>query len=199
MELDSIMMWVANEESYYNRVMRMYDKWVDEGDSWTEKHARREAERLIHEIAEAIQENQAEASDNEKYTKTAIQEAVDETLEDFEDYREEEIAERAKNAKRQARPEDWVMDDADKAYAARMEEMLKKMAGLGYDLDMLRGYMPVSQAKVRQALERGDKHLNTIKLRKWDEQAEMLGRPWAGFSLSDGVGILKHVAKWHYA
>jgi hypothetical protein len=196
-ERDDIMLWVNNESSFYDDLHGLYDKWVEEGDAWSEKSARREAEALIKHIAEAIDASQRHPM---PYTKREISAAVDEVIEDFDDYRDEAIAEAVDNVKRQPRPEDMLMDAGDKEHAKKTEEMLQKMIKLGrYDIEMIRGYMPVSPQKVRQALERGDKYLNTIPLRKWDEQAKMLGRPWVGFSLADGVSILKHVAKWHYA
>lgn len=193
---DSIMLWVNNESSFYDDVHRMYDKWVEEGDLWSELAARAEAARLVEQIAEAIES--MDFNQGEHYTKSQKKEAVDELMDDFDDYRDEAIESAVKEVQRKPSPEDFKMDAGEIEYTKKMEEMLKRMAPR-YDIEMLRGYMPVSQAKIRQALERGDKHLNSISLRKWDDQAKMLGRPWPGFSLSDGVGILKHVAKWHYA
>jgi hypothetical protein len=71
-------------------------------------------------------------------------------------------------------------------------------------IDYLVRFMPASKDKIRRALETGDNSLNTIKLRLWDEKAEEMN--WKRFStirnplsLSDAVGLLKHVATWHYA
>jgi len=193
---DSIMLWVNNESSFYDDVRRMYDKWVEEGDLWSDLPARAEASNLIHHIAEAIEA--MDFNQGEHYTAAQKKEAVDEVMDDFDDYRDEAIESAIKEVQRKPKPEDLNMDAGEIEYAKKMEEMLKRM-GPRYDIEMLRGYMPVSQQRIRQALERGDKHLNSISLRKWDDQAKMLGRPWVGFSLADGVGILKHVAKWHYA
>lgn len=222
MELDSIMMWVANEESYYNRVMRLYDRWVDEGDAWDATWAEtREAAPLIRQIAEEIQEAQASYTDNEKYTEAAIGEAIAETMEDFESYREEEIAERQKNASAKPKPRN-PMDQGDVEYAKKIDQLLVKFGlrllpdildhpvNMTEDdsrqaaIDYLVRFVPASKSKIRHALDTGDEHLNTIKLRLWDEKAEEMN--WKRFSsvrnpisLSDAVGLLKHVAKWHYA
>lgn len=188
---DSIMVWVNNEEGLYNDVRRMYDGWVEEGDSWDEADARKEALELVEHIAEAI-----EGFDfvDDKYSSGDKNEAVDEILEDFEDFREEAIEEAVKEVQRKPKPEDLVMDAGEIEYTKKMEELAQRIG-----IQHLRGYMPASAQKIRTALERGDKHLNSIPLRKWDDIANMVG--WRNYkiSLSDMVGALKHVARWHYA
>lgn len=190
-ERDDIMLWVNNEESFYNDVRGMYGKWVEEGDAWSEQSAHREAGRLVSHIAEAIEASQRYSF---PYTAKEISEAVDEIIEDFEDYKEEAIETAVKEVQRKPKPEDLDMDAGDIEHAKKYEEIAKKLG-----IEFLKGYMPASPQKIRAALERGDKYLNSIPLRKWDEQAKMLGRPWDGWSLSDGVSVLKHVATWHYA
>lgn len=223
-ERDDIMMWVANDEYFYNQVMRLYDRWVDEGDAWGEKQARREAFNVITEVAQALQSRNIEDGE---YTISEINGAVEEVLEDFEDYREEEIAERQKKAA--AKPvERKPMDAGDVEYAKSMDDLLLRFSltqlpnlldhpvNIDQDeakrigVEVLQDYIPASREKVRHALETGDEHLNTIKLRLWDEAAERLGyqkyrlrapdslKPYR-MTLSDAVGLLKHVAKWHYA
>jgi hypothetical protein len=221
--LDSIMMWVANEESWYNRVMRLYDRWVDEGDSWEATYAEtKEADPLIRSIAEEIQESQAEASDHEKYTEADIQEAIAETMEDFEQYREDEIAERQKKAAAKPKPRK-PMDQATVEYTKKMDQLLVQLGirmlpdivdhpvnmteadARQAAIDYLVRFMPASKAKIRHALDTGDEHLNTIKPRLWDEKAEEFNykrfRLPQGYRLTlrDAVGLLKHVATWHYA
>ncbi len=66
-------------------------------------------------------------------------------------------------------------------------------------VDELKKLIPSSPEKIRKALERGDKHLNTIPLRKWDAAAAEIPEEGFNFSLSEKVSALKHVAKWHYA
>lgn len=215
------MQWVANEESLYNDIHGMYDGWVEEGDSWDESDARKQATALIAHIAHALE---GQSSPQGKYTKKEISEAVDEVIKDFDDYREQEIAEIVKQAAMKPEPADLAMDAEDIEYAKKQEELILKIGrahmpqgefpgGEGprewsprlieqsrkAGIEHIRGYMPVSAEKIRQALQRGDKHLNTIKLRKWDEMATMMGYRNLGLSLSQVVGVLKHVAKWHFA
>lgn len=215
-ERDDIMLWVNNEESFYNDVQGMYDKWVDEGDAWSERSAHREAGRLIAHIAEAIEASQRYSF---PYTAKEISEAVDEVIEDFEQYREEEIAKRQKKAQAKL-VERKPMDQEHLEYTRRMDGLLLKVGvsllpdildhpiNMSADdarkeaIDFFLRFMPASKEKIRHALETGDEHLNTIKLRLWDAQAEKIGRPFMArhrFSLSDVVGLLKHVATWHYA
>jgi hypothetical protein len=209
-ERDDIMDWVANEESFYNQVMRLYDRWVDQGDAWGERQARREAFNVITGVAQALQARHIE---NGEYTLAEIDAAIDRVLEDFEQYREEELASRQSAAAAKPVPRK-PMDAGAKEYAARMEAMILKYARCIYRgedrhipdakvkksvIQHLLGYMPASAARIRRSIETGDEHLNRIKLRDWDDQAEMLGYRSCGMSLSDAVGILKHVAKWYYA
>lgn len=212
-ERDEITLWVANDEYFYSQVMRLYDKWVDEGDAWHEKFARRELEPIVEEIAEALF---AKGYWDEPYTPSEKREAVDELLGDFDQYRDDELAERQKNAA--AKPTQRApMSQFDKDHAAKMEKRVLEVGvkQLPHILDhpvnmteadvkkagveFLRGYMPVSQARVRRALETGDPYLNTISIHKWREMSEMFGYRNYRMSVWDGVDVLKHVATWYYA
>lgn len=189
---DDLMMWVNNEESFYNDMHGLFDRWVEAGDSWDRDDARKEAAALVAHIAEAIEAK--DFMEGEKYSAAQRKEAVEEMLGDFEDYRDEAIEQVVKNTQKKAGPEDMVMDEGDKEQARIYEERAQKLG-----IDHIRGYMPVSAKKIRQALDQGDKYLNTIQLRKWDEMANMMGYRNQGWSLSEAVSLLKHVAKWHYA
>lgn len=189
MPQDSISDWIANEESFYNDVNGLYDTWVEQGDGWDEKSARKEADALVRHIAEAIQN--FDFVDDE-YSENEIREAVDEVLEGFEEYREEAIKAAVKEVTQKPKPEDFVMDEGDKEHAKKYEALAQKLG-----IEKLRALMPVSAAKIRAALEKGDKHLNSIRLRKWDEAGTAIRGE--GLSMAEKVCVLKHVAKWHYA
>ncbi len=211
-ERDDIMQWVANDEYFHNLIMRLYDKWTDdfvEG-VFMESYAEKQAQAAIEEVAEALF---AKGFWDSPYTEKEKREAVDEIMTDFEQYRDDEIASRKKieTAKPVPRPK---MTPEDIEYTKRQEAMLVKIgirqspdaadmteedakkAGVEY---LTSHFMPASVERVRHALETGDQHLNTIKLRLWDDMAEKLGYRKYRMSLSDAVGVLKHVAKWYYA
>lgn len=189
---DSIMMWVNNEESFYNDLHGLFDRWVEAGDSWDEADARKEAAALVEHIAEAIES--MDFVEGDKYSPAQHKEAVDEMMDDFEEYRDEAIEHIVKRAKKTPKPEDKVMDEGDKEHFKKYEERAQKLG-----IDHIRGYMPVSAQRIRRALEQGDKYLNTIPLRKWDEMANMMGYRNEGWSLAETVSLLKHVARWHFA
>lgn len=111
-ERDDITLWVANDEYFYNMVMRLYDRWVDEGDSWDERRAERELEAVVEEIAEALF---SKGFWDEPYTAKEKWDAVAELLSDFDAYREEEVAERQKQAAAQRVPR-RPMDEGEVAY-----------------------------------------------------------------------------------
>lgn len=80
-------------------------------------------------------------------------------------------------------------------------EALSQLIGI----EALKRLMPASEDELRSAYE-ADEHLNTIKLEKWDAKgAAVLGlrkRARSGqktfvWSQSDGVCVLKHVARHH--
>lgn len=190
MPQDSIMDMVNNIEGLYNDKNAMFDTWVEEGDVWSERQALREALALAGHFAEALETSEPDGT----YSQSDIREAADEMLEEFEEYRDEAIkaaVAKAARTEEQIR-EEMKMDAGDVEYAKKYEELARKIG-----IDELKNLIPASREKVRKALERGDKHLNTIPLRKWDAAGVVLRIP--GLSLSEKVGVLKHVAMWHYA
>lgn len=186
MPQDSILDMVNNIEGFYNDKMRLLDRWVEEGDTWSENFARREADRLVSGFAEMLSE------EGDSYTQKDIREAVDELLEEFESYREEAIAAIVKQETHVPTPEELGMDAGDIEHAKKSEALAQKIG-----IERLKELIPVPPERVRKALEKGDKYLNTIPLRKWDDATSALKIP--GLSLSDKVSALKHVAIWHYA
>lgn len=180
---DSIMDMVNNVEPLYNDKNALFDKWVDEGDVWGERQARREAEALVRHFVDYL---------GEKYSEKHIREAVDEMLEDFEEHREYELKKRVKQTTKVATKEELMMDAGDIEYAKKYEDLVQRLG-----IENLKNLIPASPEKVRAALQRGDKYLNTIPLRKWDAAAAGIAFP--GLSLSEKVGALKHVAIWYYA
>lgn len=191
MAQDSIMDWVNNDESFYSDKNALFDRWVDEGEVWGEREARQEAETLVRGFAQLIDQEQTKY-DQEPYTEKDIREAVDEMLKEFEEYREEEIQERIRQTTRVAKPEELALDAGDISHAERYEPIARKIG-----IKFLQGLMPASREAIRKALDRGDKHLNTIKLRKWDDAASRI--PGRDLALFEKVSVLKHVARWHYA
>lgn len=211
---DEITLWIANDEGFYNQVMRLYDRWVDDGDAWDERRAEEQMAAVVAEIAEALASEHSEAG---PYTLQEKRDALAELMSDFEAYREAEIAERQKQAAAETAPRP-PMDEEAIAYVKRMDRLLIDKVGVRMLPDVadhpvnmteedakqaaveyLGRFMPVSAAKIRSALEKGDQHLNTIKLRKWDEKAEAFNYRRFRLTLSEAVGLLKHVATWYYA
>lgn len=186
---DSIMDMVNNIEPLYNDKNALYDKWVQEGDAWSEAAARQEALAFAAHFAEAIESTEGF---DEKYKESDLEEAADEMLTAFEDYREEALKAVVERAMRVPKPEDFVMDPGDVEHAKKYDELAKKIG-----IERLRELIPASPEKVRKALASGDKYLNSIPLRKWDAAAMSI--PERGLSLSEKVCALKHVATWHYA
>ncbi len=186
---DSIMDMVNNVESLYNDKISMFDRWVEEGDVWGERQALREATSLAGNFAELIQG--MDGVDGE-YSVREIAQAADEMLEEFEEYREEAIKQAVKQATHVPTAEELAMSPGDIAHAEKYDEVARKIG-----IDFLKTLIPASSARIRKALEKGDKHLNTIPLRKWDAAADNIRA--SGLSLSEKVCALKHVATWHYA
>lgn len=189
MPVDSIRDWILNEESFYNDQYSLFDDWLERGDLWDSDEALDEARELARHIALSIE---SLSFTEGRYTDAEIEEAAQEMLSEYEEYREEAIAERMRQAVRQPTQEELEMTPEDIAHAEKYEKIAQKIG-----IDVLRELIPASRAKIREALERGDKHLNTIPLRKWDAAADMIRLP--GLSLSEKVSALKHVATWHYA
>jgi hypothetical protein len=187
---DTIMDMVNNIGEMYSDKNALYDKWVDQGEDWDKRRALIDAVALAAHFAERLETGYVDG----KYTQDEIVAAAREMIQEFDQYAEDEVAERLKNASRKATPEDLRMDPGDVEHARKYDELAKKIG-----IEKITPLIPVSSAKVRQALERGDKYLNTISLRKWDQAALNLSLRDRGLSLSDGVCVLKHVARWHYA
>lgn len=184
--------WVNNEESMYNDKIGIFDKWVEEGDAWGRIQALKEARALAAHFAEHIESFE---STEGKYTPDEVRQAADEMVEEFEsEYRDQAIESAVKEASRKPTPKDLEMDPGDIEHAKKYEEMARKIG-----VEAVRKLIPASPQKVRRALERGDKYLNSIPLRKWDAAAFQLNLPGRRMSLAEGVCVLKHVAKWHYA
>lgn len=187
---DPIMDMVDNIEPMYNDKMAMFDRWVQEGDAWDKVEAHRQAMRLARHFATSLEEDRLVRG---RYKLADYKTAADQMMEEFETYRDEAIAAAVKEVSRTPKPQDLLMDAGDVEHAKKYEEIAQRIG-----IDRLRvNYMPVSNEKVRAALMRGDKYLNSIPLRKWDEMANRL--PVPGLSLSEKVATLKHVAKFHYA
>jgi hypothetical protein len=54
MPIDSIMAWVNNEESFYNDLHGMYDKWIEAGDTLTKEHHLGEAIALVVQMSRLL-------------------------------------------------------------------------------------------------------------------------------------------------
>lgn len=191
--LDDLMDMVNNTYELYDAKNEMFDRWVQQGDALSESQARDEAIALASQFAVAVEREFRRMEIHEKYSAGDIADAAREMLKEYGDYREEAIAEAVKNASRKATPEDLRMDAGAVEHAKKYDAVARKIG-----IDRLRALMPVSPEKIAQALERGDVHLNTIKLRLWDRAAEKV-RGVPGLSLSDKVCALKHVAQFYYA
>lgn len=186
---DSIMDMVNNVEPLYNDKMAMFDNWVEEGDVWNERTAEREALELAGNFAEAIESIEYVEG---KYERSSVEEAAGEMMVEFEEYRDEAIKAAVEEITRTPKPEELTLDAGDIAHAEKYEEIAQDLG-----VDFLKTLIPASPEKIRKALERGDKHLNSIPLRKWDAASMQVRVP--GLSLSEKVSALKHVAVWHYA
>ena len=188
---DSIMDMVNNVEPFYNDKLAMFDRWVEDGDLWDERTGHQEAESLAAHFAEAIESMPYVEG---KYTKGDIGGAADEMLEEFDEHRDEAIKDAIEAVTGTPKPEDLELSPGDIEHAEKYEDVATDIG-----VNELKKLIPASPEKIRKALERGDKHLNTIPLRKWDAAAAQIPEEGFNFSLSEKVSALKHVAKWHYA
>lgn len=186
---DTIMNMVDNIEEMHSDKNALFDRWMDKGEDWNEGQALVDALALAAHFAEHLEAGYVDG----KYGEREIRAAADRMIEQFGQYRDDEIEERLKNATRKATAEDLRMDPGDIEHARKYDDLAKKIG-----IEKIKSLIPVSSAKVRQALERGDRHLNSISLRKWDQAALNLSLRERGLTLSEGVCVLKHVAKWHY-
>jgi polyhydroxyalkanoate synthesis regulator phasin len=177
---------VNNIEPLYNEKMAMFDEWVEQGDLLSKREAREQAREIAKHFANAI---------GEKYGRSDIEQAVSEMMEEFEEHRDYVIKKAVERETHVPTPAELNMTPEDIEYAKKCEAIAQRIG-----IDILRELIPASSDKIRKALDRGDKHLNTIPLRKWDQAAAMIPYlPGKGLSLSEKVCALKHVAIWHYA
>src|SRR3989337_4345772 len=189
MPQDSIMDMANNEEPLYSDKIAMFDKWVEEGDVWSERQAEREARALAAHFAEALEMSPYIEG---KYSEREIREAADEMMEEFEEHRDYAIKAAVEHVQHVPTPEELTMDPGDIEHAQKHELLARKIG-----IDRLKDLVPASPEKIRKALEKGDKYLNRIPIRRCE--AAVLAIQGPGLSQSDKVCALKHVAKWHYA
>lgn len=183
---DSILDMVNNIESMYNDKQNLFETWVDEGQGWDKKQALQEARALAAHFAEALEGGMERGKYSERDINTAAREMIEEFV-------TEELPKWSVTSAPKIDPapvcEFWTEYDQQRA---KKYEALAQEIGL----DRLRLLMPVANDRIRAALLRGDKDLSSIPLRKWDAMAVRLQVP--GLTLSDKVGLLKHVAAFHY-
>ena len=189
MPQDSILDMVNNEEALYNDLMGMFDRWVEEGEFLDDRTARQEAQALAAHFAEAIESMEYVEG---KYSEREIGDAVDQMMVDFEEHQDYAIKTAIEAVTGTPKPEDLELSPEDVEHAEKYEEFAQDIG-----VDELKELIPASPEKIRKAMERGDKHLNTIPLRKWDAAAVQI--QVKGLSLAERVCALKHVARWHYA
>jgi len=183
MPQDSIMFLVDNTESLYLVKTDLYDKWIEEGEAWDEGRAKQEAFELAARFANAL---------GARYGRHAIEEAAGEILEEFEEYREYAIMKAIEWAATPLQTEPPPMTPGDVRHAEKYEALSRKIG-----IDLLKELIPASPEQIQKAIQKGDRYLNSIKLKKWEAAAA--GIPMKGLSLSEKVYALKHVATWHYA
>lgn len=180
---DSIMDMVNNIEPMYNDKSNLYEKWIGEGKDWNRKDAFEEARALAGHFAEALQGGMVRG----KYSKSDINKAAREMIEEF-------VTEELPKWSTVSKAEEPVKPAPMTAYEI---EQARKNEALAHEIgfERLKALLPASADKIRAALARGDRGLRSIPLRKWDAAAASLRIP--GLTLSDKVGLLKHVAAWH--
>lgn len=189
MAQEDMSMWVNNVEGLYNEKIELFERWIEQGDAWSEVDAEREALAVTAHFAEAIE---AMEGVDETFSKAEIHAAAKELLSEFEDYREGAFKAAIETVTRTPKPEALKLKPGDIEHAKKYEELARIIG-----IDHLKSLIPASPERIRKALERGDKYLNTIPLRKWDRATQ--GIPTQRLSLSEKVSVLKHVATWHYA
>lgn len=185
---DSIMDLVDNVEVLYNAKLQVFDRWISLGDTWDERLARKKALFYARRFSERLKQMGLVSG---RYKKADLNQFVDEILAEFHEYRDYKIKEatQRQRAPKPAAP----MTQGDIEYAEKYEGLAQRIG-----IDILKGLVPASAERVRKAIETGDLHLNTIPLRHWDAAAGFIHGA-SDLSLSEKVGVLKHVAKWHYA
>jgi hypothetical protein len=182
---DSIMDMVNNIEDMYNDKNGLYAKWIKEGEDWNKKDAFSEARLLASHFAEALEGGMVRG----KYSEGDINEAAREMIEEFvTEERPRWAKAQAEEAQEFEKPRPMTEYELEQA---RKNEALAHQIGF----ERLKALLPASNEKIRAAILRGDRGLRSIPLRKWDAAAAGLRVP--GLTLSEKVGLLKHVALWH--
>lgn len=183
---------VNNIEPLYSDKNALYDRWIEQGEGWEQSEARGEAKSLAAHFAEAIES--MEGVDG-RYSEREISEAAADMLREYlTEYRDEAIRYQIEQASKKPSPQDLQMSPGDVEHARKYDALAREIG-----IERVKSLIPVSPEKVRQVLSRGDKHLNSIPLRKWDQAALNLSLRERSLSFSDAFCVLKHVAKWHYA
>lgn len=185
---NSIMDFVDNEESLYNRKLEVFDHWMAEGDAWRKPVAKARSLFLADRFAKDLKDMGLIRG---RYKDSDLLQFAEEMVAEFEEYREDTIQAIVQRTTRTPGTEDLAMDAGDIEHAEKYEGVAQHIG-----IDFLKGLIPATPERIRKALEQGDKHLNTIPLRKWDAATAHIG---GDLSLSEKVCALKHVAKWHYA
>jgi len=185
---DSIMDFVDNEESLYNRKIATFDRWIALGDDLKRSTMRLKAIHLGQVFASDIRESGLIAGQG-RYTKADINKFADEMLAEFEEYRDYKIKAAAERPRTPEPPKPMTPEEAE--WAKKCDDNAKRIG-----IDLLKSLVPASPERIRRALETNDPHLNTIPLREWDAAAGAIRAP--GLSLSEKVCALKHVARWYY-
>lgn len=185
---DSIMDFVDNEESLYNRKIAVFDKWIAQGDTWKPSVAKIKALHLGQIFADDIRESGLLAGQG-RYKKSDIEQFAKEMLAEFKEYSDYKIKAAAERDRTPAIKKPMTPEEAE--WAKKCDDNAKRIG-----IDLLKSLIPASHERVRRALETNDPHLNTIPLRDWDAAVASLHAP--GLSLSEKVCALKHVARWYY-
>lgn len=184
---DTIMELVDNVESLYNEKLRLFDRWMEASNTWREVKARMQAQRFGRRLARDLREMDLIRG---RYKNSDYEEFAEELLKEFYEHRDAVIKEAVERPRTAVTREPMTPSEVE--HAEKCEVLARKIG-----IETLQALIPASAERIRSALETGDQHLNTIPLRKWDAAAEAIQQP--GFSLSDKVCSLKHVAQWHYA
>jgi hypothetical protein len=185
---DSIMDFVDNEESLYNRKLAVFDKWIAQGDDLKKSVMRIKALHLGGVFATDIRESGLLTGQG-RYKAADIRQFADEMLAEFEEYRDYKIKAAAERKRAPEAPKPMTPEEIE--WAKICDDNAKRIG-----IDLLKSLVPASPEKVRRALETNDPHLNTIPLRDWDAAVAAIRAP--GLSLSEKVCALKHVARWYY-
>ena len=181
---DSILDMVNNVEPMYNDKQNLYNKWGRNSEDWDAGAAFKEARALAAHFAESIESLPYVRG---KYSEADINEAAREMIEEF---RTEELPKWSTEVKEPEIVRQEPMSQYELEQARKNEDLAYR-----FGFARLRELLPAPADKIRAALAKGDRGLRSIPLRKWDAAAAKLHIP--GLTLSDKVGLLKHIAVWH--